>query len=384
MYDHKQLAGYHPQVPANTYHYHRQATAMPEAITSLNQFLQQMEVKLRLYDLGRRINKLSREDFIAFEATETAYPHPYLHHAWLGLVFWSEDNIATPSVWFLRFPLDEQGKLIPAARDEFLKQLLTSVGSNLEAMKSDRQLKAVLENNPYVFTPPQEKQACFNAIVKATFKQPASQFHASALDYLRQGDYGNWQGLGMQGFADLAARWQEREHHALLLQALPQLPSEPLSALCQCLEHQAIDVALTESIQRRIQQTLQQCDANNSAASASLLAALLRGLSHSQAAGLRLSTIEQLLQHPVSAEIELLAALSTRCSSDIAQPQLSALFLEQLAQHSQDSFNRIMADLLFQAREHNLWLAALRQPKRSERLAQAIGQLLSPSEPTKH
>ena len=237
----------------------RHDQAMTQAITSLSQFFSQMGVKTRIYDIGRRITKISAADFSAFEEGHNAYPAPYLHQAWLGLVFWEPDNSETPMIWFLRFPLDEQGKLLLPERDKFLQMLLTAVGDNLKAARDGEQLEAVLEGNPYVFTPPPERQAAFHARLKASLQLPPSQFYDTAKYYLetavhRQEEQELWQAVGLQGLADIAVRWNKKDTYGFLLKALPVLPAVPFASLCECLENEPVDAKVTAAICRRLEQ----------------------------------------------------------------------------------------------------------------------------------
>ena len=173
---------------------------MVDAITTLGQLLKQMGVNVRFYDLGRRIEKLSPEQFQSFEDLLKPYPRPYLQKALVGVVFWQQATIEQPSVWCLRLPLDEQGMLIAHERDLFLQHLLVAVGNNLDAAQRNKQLSAVLEGNPYVFTPAPEKLAAFNAKIKVALKLPPSQYFSSTLNFLEDNDYSDWQNIPPAGY----------------------------------------------------------------------------------------------------------------------------------------------------------------------------------------
>ncbi len=95
-------------------------------ITTLSEFLHHSGAKYRVFDMGRRVAKLSSDQFFNFESAQQAYPYPLQKSALFGVVFWSPTLPDKHYIWFLKFPLDEQGLLIQGARDEFLCMLLES------------------------------------------------------------------------------------------------------------------------------------------------------------------------------------------------------------------------------------------------------------------
>lgn len=341
-------------------------------ISSIGQLLDQMGVITRVFDLGRHIQEISTTTFARFEAQEIPYPAPYLHHAWLGLLFWDPETPEIPLLWFIKLPLDEQGKLVLAERDLFLQQLLVALGANIAASKQGEQLAAVLEGNPYVFTPSPERQAAIHARVNKLLGKMPSDFYAPACAYLKS-DLSQWQSLGLQGLADIAVRWPE--HQAELLRIIPALPAPALIGLCQCLENESINGALGKSLHTRL---MAEIGAVGEEQNIGLIAALIRGLSQCQALELRQKTLLQVLHSSAGQQIEVLAAIGTRCSMDLCNVTLALPFLEALCQQGQLVFNRVLADLLFCAPLRPHLLEAFRQPQRSELLATTIGGLLHP------
>ncbi len=342
-------------------------------ISTIGQLFNHLGMSSRIFDLGRHIRELDSDTFAQCEAHTIAYPTPYLHHAWLGLLFWDPATPEVPLLWFIKLPLDEQGKLVPAERDRFIKQLLIALGNNLEASKQGQQLAAVLDGNPFVFTPTPERQAAIHARVNLLLQRPVSNFYQPACDYL-QGDLQHWQHLGLQGLADLAVRWQE--HQAALVNAIATMPDTPLASLCQCLENEALNGSLGKALQSRLQQALDAPEPN-----ALVVAALVRGLSQCRAQALRQKALTQVLNSRAAEQIEVLAALATRCGDDLCQPELALAFLEALSRQGQHHFNRVLADLLFNPDWRPHILASFRAPQRSAGLSQAIGGLLNPPTP---
>ncbi len=340
---------------------------------TIAEFLDKMGVVARYFDCGRRIQEIPAKTMHAFEDGDCAYPSPYLHHAWIGLLFWEPETPDTPLLWFLKFPLDEQAKLVPAARNEFLKQLLVTVGHNLQAVQDGEKMQGILDGNPYTFTPPPERQASLHAKAKQLMQLDPSQHYAATCDYLRS-DLSQWQAVGIQGLADVAVRWQQ--HQDELIQSIPKLPSAPLIALCQCLENEALNGALTKTLTQRINSEREQASPDEA-----MIAALIRGISTSQAEELRQRCLQSLLADEQAPGIEVVAAIATRCHQDLKNPLLCLPFLEQLAQFPQDTFNRILADLLFLGELRNHILGCFRAGERSQTLAAAIGGLLNPQAP---
>lgn len=340
---------------------------MSAPVTTLYQLLDSMKVHCRWFDAGHRISKLSASQWQQFEDGQTAYARPYLKHAYLGLAFWPEDDQRKQQVqlWCLRFPLDEQGKLDLASRDQFLKHLLTALSSNLEAAKKDEQLTAVLEGNPYVFKPSDEKQANLHAVVSQQLKQAHSAFMSTVLNYFAKPEGDEWQQLGIQGLADLACRWQDHQNE--ICAAIPQLPSPVLCSFCHCLEHHAINGIVADALLARLE--------NNDDKAEQI--ALLRGISHCQDNARIESALNIVLSSPVIMDVEMLVSLSSRCSQQLVSDKYALIFLEHLASAGNDIFAAVMQELLFQAPLREPLLGYIRSSNRSETLSQAIGHLFS-------
>ena len=346
---------------------------------SISDLLHESGAQFRIFDMGRRISKITTGQFEKLEQGMIPYPLPYLHHAWLALMLWNNKDKQQNVVWFLKFPLDEQGFLIQAVRDDFLNRLMQNISQMLQKENLDQNNDA-LKDNPFSFTPDQEKMAMFHAQSATIIQQPASQFYAGTKAYL-SGDLGweNWSTLGYQGIADLTARLEEDNNNAYLLNAIPHLPAEPLSALCTCLEHVEPDHRIAEALYHRLQQQLQtdQPQSDN----ANLIAALLRGLSNIHNEELKKTAIQETLVSSYAAKAEVMTAIATRCNPSLQYPDLLSLYLEKLAvsEAGQTGFSRILADLMFIPVMRVLILQAFRNPQRSEELSVAIGQMFGAS-----
>ena len=350
---------------------------MPK-IDTLTEFLENGGLSPRFYDMGRRIQPIKREDFIAFERTQTPYAQPLQQQAWLALVLQTGDETqpGEPQIWFIRFPLDEQAKLQLAARDDFMFQLMELLGKAAsEEAKSKQEIDAALEQSPYTFQPKQERLAAFHARLTMDLNQPPSRYYDHTRQYF-SGELGwdQWSFIGYQGIADMAARHAIDNNEQRLIAAIPQLPPTPLEALCHNLENSTIPSPLAEALLSRCRQTLTETDPDPQ-----VITACLRGISFSQSQEHRRTLLGEVLGHPLARRSDVLAAIAGRLWLDLGDQALRNQFLEQLAANDQGEpfFQQLLADLLYIEDCRQGLLESLRNPNRSEQLSRAIGTFFS-------
>ncbi|MEW8508247.1 MAG: DUF3549 family protein [Candidatus Thiodiazotropha sp.] len=341
-------------------------------IATLTEFLESGGLSVGIYDMGRRIVAIPSDEFIAFEQTEMAYPFPLQQQAWFALSLSDpKQRQIDPMIWFLRFPLDEQAKLLLAARDELMHLLVESLGSKPDA----EGMQSALENNPYAFQPKQERLAVFHARLTCALKQPASRFYDHAKAYL-DGELGweQWSFIGYQGIADLAARLDQDGNARRLIRSIASLPPSPLEALCHCLECEIVPDTLAKALAERAISTLQQEEPDPQ-----ILSAAVRGVSRCRSPGIRDGLILQLLDHPLSRRCDILAAISGRAWEALEAASLRQRFLERLAENEagQAFFNGILSDLLYLPATRAAMQSSLRDPNRSSRLSQVIGSFFA-------
>ncbi|WP_250459858.1 DUF3549 family protein [Microbulbifer litoralis] len=336
---------------------------------TLGGLITEAQFKLRWFDLGRRLQPVSRAAAEAFEAGRAAWPYPYLQSAWAGLLLWPEEG-GEPVVWFLRLPLDEQGRLQLPARDGLLR-LLSQKLERAEPSESAAQLHAALEQSGLQFSPAPERQACFHARAALQLKRPASAHLDAALAYFHDPQQHRWDQLGLQGIADLAARWESQKN--LLSKGIVQVAPPVFIGLCQCLENEAIDHHLAEKVIHRARATL-----GGETVDCAIVAAAVRGVSHSPAAGLRRDFLLELLNNvEARSNTEVIAAIGSRCPQDLEHGEIAAPWLAALAEHQgQETFNLLLGDLMYLPPVRTALLAALRDPTRPEALARAFGNFL--------
>lgn len=340
------------------------------AIT-LSEFLEQTGAQLHAYDIGRRIGVLTREQFLAFEKAATPYPLPMQRKAWFALVQQPPGEPDDPVIWFLRLDLDEQGLLVQAGRDYLINRLLESA----QARSRGADPQTFLQDNPYAFKPREDRMALFHALLSADLELAPSRFYQHALDYFRGSPgWDQWGFVGYQGIADVACRHGDEP----LSGAIAHLPKEPLVALCHCLESRALDQPLLDALIHRLQETLTETRPD-----IPLLAALVRGLSASGRCHPVRMVIGEVLAHPVTGNIEILAAVSGRGWEMLDDESLLQAYLRRLAtnDHGQAAFEHCISDLLSLPSMAGPVRQALRAPGQPAGLRKAFARMTADASP---
>ena len=351
-----------------------------QQIQTLQDFLAASGAQYRFFDLGRRVLKIDKSLFEKIEASQVPYPYPLQRHAWFGVLFWDPKNTQQHHIWFLKFPLDEQGYLSLAARDDFLRRALEQLG---EAIISNQQESAEqagnpqksreLKDNPWSYTPRQDKMATFHAKALVELKHPGSQYLTSMLTYLNQPEqFAQWQHIGLQGIADLCARCNEPTISELLIKHLSQLPGEVMIPLLHGLENETINHGLSQAVVSCAKPGTE----DNTAIAATIRALAGSVDTHTQ----KQYIVDTLSAHKIApVSIEILVAVSGRAWDSLTDESIALLFLEALATNDagQDAFNQVLTDILFMPVVGQCVRQAFRSPERSEALASAIGSFLS-------
>lgn len=343
-----------------------------DKITTLSEFLHHSGAKYRVFDMGRRVAKLSPDEFVDFEWAKKPYPYPFKKSALFGIVFWDPEQTYNRYVWFLNLPLDEQGLLIQAARDEFLVMLLERVG---ECMLSEegKDIDGALKDSPYTFKPREDRMAAFNAQVTKNLALKPSRYYDDAHAYfLGKKELDEWETLGMQGVADVAARLDDVEETLGLIKLIPSLPAEPFMMLSTFLENAQPVTGIVEILAQRVNMELQEQEPD-----IAQICACLRAASNSPAKGLVDLMVKHVLQHPCSLNIEVLATISGRIWRVLEQEFICKLFIEQLANNNegQEGFNQLLADVMFMPGMRPHIMQAIRSPKRSTKVSEAVGKM---------
>jgi hypothetical protein len=338
---------------------------------TLFELLERSGAWVRAYDIGRRIGALDRSGFLDFERALAPYPLPMQRKAWLALVQAPARATGDPVIWFLRLGLDEQGLLRQAERDYLLERLLASA----RARSRGDDPRAFLRDNPFAFTPREDRMALFHALLSSDLGLPPSRFYDHALDYFRGGPgWDQWGFVGYQGIADVACRHDDRPLSA----AVAALPREPLVALCHCLESGQLSVSLEAALLARLQRVLE-----DEPGDVGLLAALVRGLSPNARGPAVRDAVSVLLRDPAGRSIEVLAAIAGRAWELLDHPRLLQAFLERLADNDQGqaAFEHCVGDLLGLPAVAPGLRRALRSPELPVSVREAFARMLEAAAP---
>ncbi|HDZ16576.1 MAG TPA: DUF3549 family protein [Methylophaga aminisulfidivorans] len=343
------------------------------SITTLSAFLNESGAEFRVFDMGRRVTKVSKNVFSQFENAQLAYPSPFQRTAFFGIIFWHPQFTDAHYVWFLKFPLDEQGMLIQATRDEFLVMLLDRVGECLLAAADGKTIEGALKDSPYSYTPREDKMAAFNAQASSALKLSPSSYYADAKAYFSgEKSWDSWQTLAMQGVADVAIKTDDKLLAKDIIKALPQLPPPPFQMLASFMENAQPSHALVEALQWRLKSELEQVMPNTAE-----VTACIRAVSNSTSKDITESMIQAVLVNECSNNIEVLAVIAGRCWERLAEAELCQSYVERLALNDAgyDGFSHILADLMFIPELRIAIMSALRNPQRSEALSKQVGQM---------
>ncbi|WP_371372822.1 DUF3549 family protein [Thalassotalea aquiviva] len=341
------------------------------SIATISELLQLSDSSYRIFDLGRTVSKIPKEQFKLIEQAMQPYPFPIQGHAMLAVVFWQKQSLA-PYIWFVKMPLDERGLLNQAARNHFIAIILEALGNDLSQDPSAKQ-EELLKSNPYNFTPSQYKLASLNSIIKRDLKQSASQFYEHAqLYFAGKIGFDSWQGVAIQGISDFAARTEQKDNEAHLIAALDKLPPQVFAPLASALENHKLSYPLIERLLQLGQQELKKA-----APDIAYLANILRALSgHADHPKTR-DFINLVLNSKLN-DLNLFITLCGRCWSAFTHSDMLMIFLEKIAATDDfELFAGIFQDMIAIPQVRPTLLQCLRNEQRSEALSKMIGQLFS-------
>ena len=345
---------------------------MQQQLETITDFLVLSGFQYRIFDLGRKIQKISNQTFAAIELQQTPYPYPFQQKAWLAILFWDKQKQQEPVIWFLNFPIDELGLLKLESRDGFVRDLMSNIGENMQAHLEGGIAKDSLKESPFSFKPREDRLAMFHALATVELNEKPSQHYAPTQDYLSgKTGYDQWQFLGLQGISDVVARLSKDDNAATLASALAKLPDVPLDRFMQCLENVRYSGALSAAVTQRLTSEMKADPVQSP-----LMASLLRALSGSEAKSERLRLISEVLSSNLRQEIEVLAAVSGRGWSDLKEAPLMQQFLEAAALQDQEVFNILLVDLMTIPDMRAKVLVGLRSPDRSTALSKRIGAFM--------
>ncbi len=347
---------------------------METVINTITDFVKSLDAELRVFDMGRKVYRLSNNQFQTFENFKAPYPTPLQRHAWLGILIWWNETKDEPLIWFLKLPLDEQGIIIPASRDDFIQRLMKAVQNRLNNPESKEQ--SILNESNLAFTPNQERMAAFHSKISHFLNKNASSFYEPAISYLKQEQTEqSWESIGLQGLADVCARLEEMNHDELITKALAWLPETPKQIVLSLLENESPSTELTQAILKQAKTEL-----TKETPDILTLIALLRALSGSKATQPRQDLILKMLNIPsIGGNLEVLSTIASRCWKDLENEELCYQLFEKIA-HQESAeyiFIQFFTDLVAIPGVRPWLMNTIRRTERSEALSKCIGSLFS-------
>ena len=338
-------------------------------ISSISELLSLSDSQYRIYDVGRKVTKISKELFTKIELNHQAYPYPIQSHACIAIVFWQK-NSTQPFIWFVKLPLDEKGLLNQGSRNHYIAIIIEALGKGITDTPTEKQ-EELLKNNPYHFTPVQYKMAALNSTINIELKRPLSDHFELFCKYLRNElSKDSWKNIGVQGINDFAAKINDRALSTLLTKNIEKLPEEVLIPLCIALENYKLPQNVVDTI-------LTHSESHIVSKNAKLSLALLRSLSNSCDNAKVIRHIEVILDN-ASTTVDTLIVLSGRFWSVFESSALLLQYFEQIANtEDMQLFSEIFKDLVSIPSIRNNVLTTVRSTKRSEALSVAIGYIFN-------
>jgi hypothetical protein len=344
------------------------------AMRTISELLKTSGSQYRIFDIGRKVDKLSKESFTKIEENQIPYPFPSQGHAYIAIAFWQKQS-SQPFLWFVKFPLDERGLLNLVARDHFIAIIIEALGSELNISPSEQQ-EELLKSNPYHFTPPQYKLAYLNSLVSTEVKQESSQYFSGALRYLSGDDtWQGWQKVGVQGLNDFAVRLSEKSYQKILVDALPNIPTPVLHPLCSALENVKLSAEIIAALIAQFEHTVSDENGRQISDQSFLLRSLSSSCEHPHVIDFIHALIKNASFNTALSE-ELVIVLAGRCWQVFSTEQQLMTFLEILmAHHDVEVFQAVFKDLVAIPTLRPLIFQCMRSPTRSVELSKAIGLL---------
>ncbi|XPF94301.1 DUF3549 family protein [Colwellia sp. RE-S-Sl-9] len=335
-------------------------------ISSISELLALSGSQFRVYDVGRKIDKISKDTFNKIELNQLPYPYPTQSHACLAVVFWQKES-TQPFLWFIKLPLDERGLLNQGARNHYIAIIIEALGNNITDTPSEKQ-EELLKNNPYHFTPAQYKLAALNSIINTKLKREMSEHYPLFTQYI-SGDLGwdNWQNIGVQGINDFAAKINETNNADKLAQAIEFLPEAVLTPLCIALENQKLPLVVIQAILNQLQQTHTSENTQHN---------LLRSLASSSKHPLVIQYLTAQLEEAKILSTNNIILFSGRLWDVLEDTNTLLNLLEAIAKKDDlPLFVEIFKDLIAIPSIRPQIFEVMRAPQRSEALSLAIGHI---------
>ena len=343
---------------------------MLQRIASISEFLLQAGTEYRVFDFGRGIRPLAEQQFLDIENGELPAPFPRQQHMWLGIVYWNKHLSSQVYIWFIKLPLDEQGRLVDASRQHFIELVVTALSEAKSQGKDDLEQASQIQQNPYIFTPNQQQLADFNAIVRVVTNQAVTSDYHKAKNYLETPKLLDWQQVSVQGLADCIHFGTEEELLLYTQNMTEDYPAKVQQHILCSLENRVISDVVTAQVMEYI---------NWHDCYAPLSKWALRAFAQTSNDKERQRVLNKILKLE-KLDVDLLTIIAGRHWQGLNEKNMM-LLLEHAAKTDSDQytdfFASFFADLAQLPDTREIALKALRNPNRSVTLAQAIGALFN-------
>jgi hypothetical protein len=332
-------------------------------INTISEFLLHAGTNYRIFDMGRAIRPIDSQLFLNIELGSIAAPYPRQQHAWFGIIFFTPNLNQEYYIWFIKLPLDEQGLVMSAARQQFLQIVVDALGQQL-----DKNANNQLPENPFTFVPAQQLRADFNSISRQAVGLPPSQHHELAVQYVQSPQIVEWQKISIQGIADVLAFIQQDDIENAFIQQFKNFAPEVQLAFCNSFENHCISPTCTAMLLDWWRETpFEQAR----------LVALLRALSQSNEQVQLSAFIQQVLEHNDWLTQDVMIILAARHWQSLHDIELMSVFMHKLAETNTELFGGLFRDLVQIPDTRAKMLSILRMPDKSSHLALAIEQLFA-------
>jgi hypothetical protein len=338
-------------------------------INTISEFLLQAGTDYRAFDMARGIRPLESPLFLDIESAIVPAPYPRQQHAWFGILFFNKQMSIEHYIWFVKLPLDEQGLVIGAARQQFLQIVVEAMGQSLGKQNNPNNQ---LPENPFTFVPNQQQLADFNSIGRIELDIPLSEHLNLVEQYLKHPEKYDWRTVSLQGIADFTASLQQRERKHLLLKQFSSLAPDMQYALCASLENHQIDEDISTLLINWYQQDVKD---------EKRLHCVLRGLCQSQAKVAVNSLLSSVLSGANGLTSAVLILIAARHWQYLKESATLTIYVELLAVCEYELFIGLYSDLVQIPEMREAMLGVLRWPEKSTQLTHAIGQLFGQNTP---
>ncbi|RTE86987.1 MULTISPECIES: DUF3549 family protein [Gammaproteobacteria] len=335
-------------------------------ISTLSEFMNASGCRWCAYDLSRQVRALSPALIEEVETGRQPFPTPRQQKAWLALVFWQ--SIDKPYIWFASLPLDERGGFQQAAMQHFMSIIVEALGSDLTQDPTKEQ-EALLEQNPYIFTPDMNKRAAFHAQFTRDFDLNASIHFESADAFFSGNSDIDWQQLGVQGIHDVIQRKLENSSVQQTLNLnLLEWPEPLQQAVCQAIEHAQLPSSLADNL-------IGKAQSNESSRVNPVLLQAMASVANRK--GVEQFVLKTLQQSEGETRTQILIIIAARLWQALAKPEVFQNYFEVLATDSEEVFQSLFKELVTLPSLRMNCLQLLNSPQQNEQLQQQIVKLIT-------